>query len=162
MKSNKNTIRKVLSTTLEDVCKVGNGRQERSNGGAERDRTVGLLNAIQALSQLSYSPTNMQNNTVKNRLSNPILIDMVNSFLYIEYYAGVVKLVDARDSKSRGPQAHVGSIPTSGTIISIGYVYSPDPSYPRFSPDCDKNVTSRALSSLKPSKAVMPFLRLSE
>jgi hypothetical protein len=26
-------------------------------GGAERDRTVGLLNAIQALSQLSYSPT---------------------------------------------------------------------------------------------------------
>ena len=25
-------------------------------GGAERDRTVGLLNAIQALSQLSYSP----------------------------------------------------------------------------------------------------------
>jgi hypothetical protein len=30
--------------------------------------------------------------------------------------AGVVKLVDARDSKSREPQAHVGSIPTSGTI----------------------------------------------
>ncbi len=26
-------------------------------GGAERDRTVDLLNAIQALSQLSYSPT---------------------------------------------------------------------------------------------------------
>ena len=26
------------------------------SGGAERDRTVGLLNAIQALSQLSYSP----------------------------------------------------------------------------------------------------------
>jgi hypothetical protein len=26
-----------------------------------------------------------------------------------------VKLVDARDSKSREPQAHVGSIPTSGT-----------------------------------------------
>ena len=40
---------------------------------------------------------------------------MVNSFLYSEYCAGVVKLVDARDSKSRGPQAHVGSIPTSGT-----------------------------------------------
>jgi hypothetical protein len=30
---------------------------EKLNGGAERDRTVGLLNAIQALSQLSYSPT---------------------------------------------------------------------------------------------------------
>ena len=31
----------------------------RSNefGGAERDRTVGLLNAIEALSQLSYSPS---------------------------------------------------------------------------------------------------------
>jgi hypothetical protein len=26
-------------------------------GGAERDRTVDLLNAIQALSQLSYGPT---------------------------------------------------------------------------------------------------------
>ena len=26
------------------------------NGGAERDRTADLLNAIQALSQLSYSP----------------------------------------------------------------------------------------------------------
>ena len=30
------------------------------SGGAERDRTVGLLNAIQALSQLSYSPTHLQ------------------------------------------------------------------------------------------------------
>ena len=29
-------------------------------GGAERDRTVGLLNAIQALSQLSYSPLGNQ------------------------------------------------------------------------------------------------------
>ena len=27
------------------------------SGGADRDRTDGLLNAIQALSQLSYSPT---------------------------------------------------------------------------------------------------------
>jgi hypothetical protein len=27
------------------------------DGGAERDRTVDLLNAIQALSQLSYGPT---------------------------------------------------------------------------------------------------------
>ena len=48
-------------------------------------------------------------------LSNPIFIDMGSSFSYIESYAGVVKLVDARDSKSREPQAHVGSIPTSGT-----------------------------------------------
>ena len=29
-------------------------------GGAELDRTVGLLNAIQALSQLSYSPANQE------------------------------------------------------------------------------------------------------
>ena len=33
-------------------------------GGADGDRTVGLLNAIQALSQLSYSPT--VNNFKKN------------------------------------------------------------------------------------------------
>ncbi len=43
------------------------------NGGAERDRTVGLLNAIQALSQLSYSPTSgkfkEEFNTEKERLS---------------------------------------------------------------------------------------------
>ncbi len=30
---------------------------ETKPGGAERDRTVDLLNAIQALSQLSYGPT---------------------------------------------------------------------------------------------------------
>jgi hypothetical protein len=40
-----------------------------SNGGAERDRTVGLLNAIQALSQLSYSPTGSKSNTEKGKLS---------------------------------------------------------------------------------------------
>src|SRR5213593_3106847 len=33
-------------------------------GGAERDRTVDLLNAIQALSQLSYSPTRVQPYTI--------------------------------------------------------------------------------------------------
>ncbi len=32
------------------------GQDQFHIGGAERDRTVGLLNAIQALSQLSYSP----------------------------------------------------------------------------------------------------------
>ena len=35
-------------------------------------------------------------------LSNRIFIDMESSFSYIESCAGVVKLVDARDSKSRG------------------------------------------------------------
>ena len=44
-------------------------------------------------------------------------IDMRYLFSYIGFCAGVVKLVDARDSKSREPQAHVGSIPTSGTIF---------------------------------------------
>jgi hypothetical protein len=39
------------------------------HGGAERDRTVGLLNAIQALSQLSYSPTRPKSNTEKGKLS---------------------------------------------------------------------------------------------
>jgi hypothetical protein len=43
-------------------------------------------------------------------------IDIRNPFSYSCFHAGVVKLVDARDSKSREPQAHVGSIPTSGTI----------------------------------------------
>ena len=32
-----------------------------------------------------------------------------------DYYAGVVKLVDAEDSKSSDPCGRVGSIPTSGT-----------------------------------------------
>ena len=45
-----------------------------------------------------------------------ISFDTKGIFLYIVTRAGVVKLVDARDSKSREPQAHVGSIPTSGTI----------------------------------------------
>ena len=43
--------------------------------------------------------------------------DTKRNFFYIYLCAGVVKLVDARDSKSREPQAHVGSIPTSGTIL---------------------------------------------
>ena len=38
-------------------------------GGAERDRTVGLLNAIQALSQLSYSPTAQKSNMEKREMS---------------------------------------------------------------------------------------------
>ena len=33
--------------------------------------------------------------------------------------AGVVKLVDARDSKSRGPCAHESSSLSAGTIISV-------------------------------------------
>jgi hypothetical protein len=35
--------------------------------------------------------------------------------------AGVVKLVDAEDSKSSGPRARAGSIPASGTRIGKGF-----------------------------------------
>jgi hypothetical protein len=36
---------------------TGKYEAKKAIGGAERDRTVDLLNAIQALSQLSYGPT---------------------------------------------------------------------------------------------------------
>ncbi len=44
------------------------------------------------------------------------MIVFIYSFAYnARINAGVVKLVDALDSKSSGPCARVGSIPTSGT-----------------------------------------------
>jgi hypothetical protein len=49
-------IGRIGDFTLQDIHKVGHDKSRRLDGGAERDRTVGLLNAIQALSQLSYSP----------------------------------------------------------------------------------------------------------
>ena len=42
-------------------------------------------------------------------------IDNLSSLIIIKTNAGVVKLVDAEDSKSSGPRVRVGSIPTSGT-----------------------------------------------
>ena len=42
-------------------------------------------------------------------------------FRYDSPDAGVVKLVDAGDSKSPGPRAHVGSTPTSGTKVTYPY-----------------------------------------
>ena len=42
------------------------------------------------------------------------------------------------DSKSRGPQARVGSIPTSGTNNFNNLRLLSDLVYTRFSPDCDK------------------------
>jgi hypothetical protein len=49
----RNTISKHLTSKCEaPETEVASG----ACSGAERDRTVGLLNAIQALSQLSYSP----------------------------------------------------------------------------------------------------------
>ncbi len=47
LKSNRFQIKTVIERTFKDLWKCG---------GAERDRTADLLNAIQALSQLSYSP----------------------------------------------------------------------------------------------------------
>ena len=47
MKGNSHTIKKALQTVAVPTSKVG---------GDKRDRTADLLNAIQALSQLSYTP----------------------------------------------------------------------------------------------------------
>ena len=44
-------------------------RQMRINGGAERDRTVGLQSAILALSQLSYCPNSYKKVSVLARRS---------------------------------------------------------------------------------------------
>ncbi len=38
---------------------INEGKLLENKSGAERDRTVDLLNAIQALSQLSYSPNGL-------------------------------------------------------------------------------------------------------
>ncbi len=54
-------------------------------GGAERDRTVDLLNAIQALSQLSYSPIQLKSNTLKNRLSKSLVPEVGISPILIVY-----------------------------------------------------------------------------
>ena len=89
-------------------------------GGDEQDRTAGLLNAIQALSQLSYTP----NQDFLNREA-PLTCAFVACQQFLAWHfaprlynrarAGVVKLVDAGDSKSPFPCESVGSIPTSGT-----------------------------------------------
>ena len=67
----------------------------QNNGGAERDRTVGLLNAIQALSQLSYSPTQPKSNMVKSKLSK-----------YMAPEVGIPSLNELVQSEAEGGQAH--------------------------------------------------------
>jgi len=47
-------------------------------------------------------------------------------------------------------------------FFSITYVYSPDPSYPWFSPDCDKIVIKSDFCRLNSSSAAIPLLKLSE
>ncbi len=61
------------------LSESGELRQEK-NGGAEGNRTPDLLNAIQALSQLSYSPTeslkvNLETNSVKRLGTSSLLVD---------------------------------------------------------------------------------------
>jgi hypothetical protein len=48
----------LLGIFLDQQMSPKSGYEKKKNfGGADRDRTDDLLNAIQALSQLSYSPT---------------------------------------------------------------------------------------------------------
>ena len=74
--------------------------------------------------------------------------DISHMFLGLALLAGVVKLVDALDSKSSGPCVRVGSIPTSGTRKKI-------PNAPRkgFRPDW-----SGAFSVFPPGHNPNPFI----
>jgi hypothetical protein len=58
----KNPTFRVSSESLSRATKYSNSRM--SNGGADGSRTHDLLNAIQALSQLSYGPTRRKAETV--------------------------------------------------------------------------------------------------
>ncbi len=83
-------------------------------GGADQDRTDDLLNAIQALSQLSYSPVQKRFGLYQNggkgvntffpkKLSGYLPLTLPDTCGYNpDTFAGVVKLVDAADSKSAG------------------------------------------------------------
>ena len=49
--------RQAVGAETENAATINNKQlRQKSNGGAEGNRTPDLLNAIQALSQLSYSP----------------------------------------------------------------------------------------------------------
>ena len=49
-----------------------NCAQRTTDGGDKRDRTADLLNAIQALSQLSYTPKYMKNSQLERSCSFPV------------------------------------------------------------------------------------------
>ena len=98
-----------------------------NTGGVDGDRTRDLLTASQVLSQLSYNPARNQVNKpalevkgnsravpVHAALDTGTLKQLISPGLD-KPDAGVVKLVDAGDSKSPGPLVRVGSSPTSGT-----------------------------------------------
>ena len=90
--------------------RAGRAREEREDrrGGAGGNRTRDLLNAIQALSQLSYGPTQRPRLPRPTRgvkdvsTSGPEIRSGVG---YARPPAGVAKLVYAGDSKSPGHQA---------------------------------------------------------
>ena len=51
-------------------------------------------------------------------------VDKILCLIIINSCAGVVKLVDAEDSKSSGPRVRAGSIPASGTTSIRGLANS--------------------------------------
>ena len=81
------------------------GPNTKGRGGADGDRTHDLVNAIHALSQLSYSPAPVEK-LILTMGSNPVnwLLTPCRGIFYTPpcLCAGVVKLVDALDSKSSG------------------------------------------------------------
>ena len=48
-------------------------------------------------------------------------VDKIPCLIIMSACAGVVKLVDAEDSKSSGPRVRAGSIPASGTTPGKGF-----------------------------------------
>ena len=80
-------------------------------GGAGRDRTGDLPNAIQALSQLSYGPTREAQANPTHRVLSKVTFQPTygrktnRAWGMLEVPAGVVKLVYAGDSKSPGRKA---------------------------------------------------------
>ena len=90
---------------------TGVGRDPSRSGGAEGIRTPDPLTASQVLSQLSYSPVFVAEPTESSwggrrgqgLGAGPSQLDWaMGSLLYCARGAGVVKLVDAADSKSAG------------------------------------------------------------
>ena len=112
-------------------------------GGAGRDRTGDLLNAIQALSQLSYGPTqNAQANAPDGVLSKGSFQSAgprktARAWGMLGFPAGVAKLVYAGDSKSPGRKAVRVRIP---------------PPAPGKSADCGAQVLHAAAGCCAPSK----------
>ena len=108
----------------------GDSGRFRSRGGARRDRTADLLHAMQALSQLSYSPTEPR--TLRTRVmavkEPACLRAFARKTMACESRSGhrgiaQAGLADARSSISSiacWSRDKVLSRPTSHTVTSIG------------------------------------------